>query len=249
MEQIKILRIKVTSAKIEEIHNEMDRLIATEDHSFVLSANVHAANLARRRTWLSDFFKKADLVHCDGVGIIMAVRLQGHKIPERITWADWAWPLSQHLANRGYRLFMLGGPEGLTEKAMARLRAHVPKLNVVGTHHGYFAKAGPENHSVIGIINRTSPDVMWVGMGMPLQEKWILENYPRLNVKLIMTCGAAFEYIAGTVSRCPQWMGDMGLEWLFRFMQNPRRMSKRYLWGNPVFLVDAILERLGVIKY
>jgi N-acetylglucosaminyldiphosphoundecaprenol N-acetyl-beta-D-mannosaminyltransferase len=144
---------------------------------------------------------------------------------------------------------MLGGPEGLTEKAIARLRAHVPKLNVVGTHHGYFAKAGPENDSVIGMINRTSPDVMWIGMGMPLQEKWILENYTRLNVKLFMTCGAAFEYIAGTVSRCPQWMGDMGLEWLFRFMQNPRRMNKRYLWGNPVFLVDALLERLGVIKY
>ncbi|MCP4710820.1 MAG: WecB/TagA/CpsF family glycosyltransferase, partial [Planctomycetes bacterium] len=154
---------------------------------------------------MADFFKKADIVHIDGVGIILGAKFLGHTVSDRLTWADWAWPLAKHFAMEGQRLFLLGGPDGLTREAAAKLKAHAPGLQIVGAYHGYFAKQGPENDSIIEMINQANPDVLWVGLGMPLQERWILDNYQRMNVKMYMTCGAGFKHMAGWLKRSPQW--------------------------------------------
>jgi len=100
--------------------------------------------------------------------------------------------------------------------------------------------------AVIERINRLEPDILVVGMGMPLQEKWILEHHNAIRAKVFITAGAAFEYFTGTLRRCPPWMGNMGSEWLFRLMQNPPRMAKRYLWGNTVFILEVLKKRLGL---
>ena len=117
MEQLEILGLKVTSATKLEINDVIDSIIAHGGKGFVLSVNVHAVNLARSRPWLIEFFKKADIGHVDGAGIILAAQWLGHHIPERLTWADWAKTLAEHFSKKGYRLFMLGGPNGLTAKA------------------------------------------------------------------------------------------------------------------------------------
>lgn len=243
MQQLNILGIKVTAATMADIHSEMDRIIAGGGPGFVLSANAHAVNLARSRPWLAAFFKAADLVHVDGGGIILGARLLGHNISERITWADWVWPLARHIAANQYRLYLLGGPPGLTDQAAERLQTAVPGLRIVGTHHGYFQKQGTENYAIIDAINKTRPDILWLGMGMPLQEQWLKNNYPKLRVKLHMICGAAFKHMAGRLVRAPKWMCDFHLEWLYLLLQDPKRGAIRYLWGNPVFLFFVLLER------
>jgi N-acetylglucosaminyldiphosphoundecaprenol N-acetyl-beta-D-mannosaminyltransferase len=245
MRQIELLGIKVTAATMAEIHGSMDRMISSDHPGIVLSANAHAANLARKRPWLSDLFKRADVVHADGGSILLAARMCSHRIPERITWADWARPLARHVAAKGYRLFLLGGPDGLARDAAQGLQRAVPTLHIVGTHHGYFEKEGPENTSVIHRINRAQPDMLWVGMGMPLQEAWLLKNRHRLNAKVCMTCGSAFKYMAGRRTRCPKWMQDCSLEWLWMLLEEPRRGLVRYGFGNPLFLVCLIRSFLG----
>ena len=249
MENVSILGIKITSAEMEEIHEEISRLIDKEGQSFLLSGNIHGLNMARKYKWLADFYNQSDLVRVDGAGVVLGARLLGYRICRRMTWADWGWNLAEYLAEKGHSIYLLGGPTGIAAKAADSLRNHAPGLNVLGFHHGYFEKTGPENTAVIEEINRLEPDILVVGMGMPLQEKWLLENHKAIRAKVFITAGAAFEYLAVAIRRCPQWMGDMGLEWLFRLIQDPRRLVKRYLWGNPAFLANVLLQRLGIIKY
>jgi N-acetylglucosaminyldiphosphoundecaprenol N-acetyl-beta-D-mannosaminyltransferase len=246
METVSILGIKITSAEMQEIHNEISRLIDKEGQSFILSGNIHGLNMAKKYRWLANFYNRSDLVRVDGVGVVLGARLLGNQICSRITWADWGWHLAEYLAQKGHSLYLLGGPVGIADRAAEMLKNHAPGLKLLGTHHGYFEKKGPENMAVIEKINRLEPDILVVGMGMPLQEKWLLEHHNAIRAKVFITAGAAFEYFAGTLKRCPPWMGNMGLEWLFRLMQDPQRMAKRYLWGNTVFILAVLKKRLGL---
>jgi N-acetylglucosaminyldiphosphoundecaprenol N-acetyl-beta-D-mannosaminyltransferase len=120
-------------------------------------------------------------------------------------------------------------------------------LRIVGVFHGYFNKSagGKENEKVIAQINRCHPDVLIVGFGMPLQEKWLAENLSKLEIKVAMPGGAVFDYMSGRIRRAPRWMTDHGLEWLGRLLIEPRRLWRRYLIGNPLFLLHVIWERMG----
>ncbi len=244
MEQIKVLGIRVTSARLGELHREISRMIAEGRKGFVLYANVHGFNVAYKSKWLTDFYNRADLVNCDGAGIIIGARILGKHIPERITYADWGWTLGEYCAKKGHSLYFLGGPEGVTDRAAENLKEKIPDINISGTFHGYFQKQGPENDAVIARINQAKPDILLVGMGIGMQEKWLLENYEKIDAKVFMVCGAAFRYWAGWYARCPKWMADNGLEWLFRFLLEPRRLAKRYLLGNPLFMIRILAERL-----
>ncbi|QTA83322.1 N-acetylglucosaminyldiphosphoundecaprenol N-acetyl-beta-D-mannosaminyltransferase [Desulfonema limicola] len=248
MQQLKILGIKITSATMEEIHKAIDHIMQSKNPGILLSANVHAVNLARRRPWLAEFFNNADLIHVDGAGIIWGARLLGYEIPERITWADWVWPLIRHMAEKKYSLFMLGGPKGLTDQAAKKLKEHTPLLNIVGTHHGYFKKKGQENDELIKKINQAAPDIIWIGMGMPLQERWLWENRHRLNARLFMICGAAYKHMAGQMKRAPGWFIEHDMEWLWLLLQDPGRGIIRYLWGNPFFMLNVFIERYKTLK-
>ena len=124
-----------------------------------------------------------------------------------------------------------------------------PKLLISGTQHGYFNKnpGDIENSNVVEIINRAQPDILLVGFGMPLQEKWLSENRESLNVKIAITCGALFEYLSGDLKRGPRWMTEHYLEWLARMIISPRRYYKRYLRDNPIFLFRIIKQKfLGI---
>jgi N-acetylglucosaminyldiphosphoundecaprenol N-acetyl-beta-D-mannosaminyltransferase len=136
----------------------------------------------------------------------------------------------------------------VAEKAAAVLQAQVPTLRVVGTHHGYFEKSPghPDNDAVVQAINAARPDMLIVAFGMPTQEQWLHENWARLEAGAALTVGAAFDYLAGEVQRGPRWMTDHGLEWLSRLVVEPRRLWRRYLLGNPLFLWRVVRQRLGL---
>jgi len=248
MERMKILGVQITPAKPQQLHSEISRLILKGGPGFVLSGNVHGLNLARQMAWLKEFYDVADLVRVDGAGVVLGARLLGHRIPKRLTWADWGWMLAEYVAEKGHSLYLLGGPHGAASKAAERLKQRSPKLKILGTHHGYFPKEGAGNTAVISEINSHRPDILLVGMGMPLQERWILKNYRHIEAKVFITAGAAFEFLSGSVDRCPKWMGEAGMEWLFRLYLEPRRMAKRYLWGNAYFFLNVLRERVGFLR-
>lgn len=249
-EKIPILGICVQPIQIEALHNYLRAQIEQRHKALILNVNVYAFNLTFEQPWLRSFFNRADLVFCDGAGVMLAARLLGRSIPERITYADWTWKLAAFAAAQGFSIFFLGARPGIADAAAKNLQARYPALRIAGTHDGYFNKTPghPENEAVIQQINAAHPDILIVGFGMPLQEQWLMENWGRLDAGVALTGGAVFDYISGDLRRAPRWMTDHGLEWLGRLVIEPRRLWKRYVIGNPVFLWRVVLQKFGLLR-
>lgn len=209
-------------------------------------ANVRALNMAYRQPWLKEFLNQADLVFCDGVGVIIGARMLGHVIGlnHRMTCPDYIETLAGRCASEGRSLFLLAARPGIAEKAAVMLAAKFPALKV-GQYHGYFDKSGPENEKVLELLDTFRPDVLYVGFGMPIQEKWIIDNRDRLHSKVIMPLGACLDFYTGESYRGPRWLTDIGLEWLGRLLtESPKRVWGRYIIGNPLFLLRVFKEKL-----
>jgi N-acetylglucosaminyldiphosphoundecaprenol N-acetyl-beta-D-mannosaminyltransferase len=149
-----------------------------------------------------------------------------------------------YCSRKGYSIYFLGSEQYVVEKAVKRLSEQYPDLKVHGYHHGFFQKHGSESDNVVENINTCQPNVLLVGFGMPLQEDWIRRNFERLNVNVVLTAGSSFEYAAGKKPVCPPWVSRIGLEWFYRFLFEPRRLFKRYFFGNPKYLTRVLLQRL-----
>jgi N-acetylglucosaminyldiphosphoundecaprenol N-acetyl-beta-D-mannosaminyltransferase len=220
-----------------ELHHSIANIIHENRHELILNVNAYALNLSWKQPWLRQFFNQADIMFSDGAGVIIAARLLGYKIPERITYADWMWELASIANHSSYTLFFVGAKPHVAEKAANCLREQFPNLNILGTSHGYFNKDfnSKENYELINRINTLSPNILILGMGMPIQERWLMENWDRINVNIALTGGAVFDYVSGELNRAPRWMTDHGFEWLGRLTIEPQRLWKRYLIGNPLF--------------
>ncbi len=242
MNHLSITGIRVTPATVGQLHEGISAIISSGRQGFVLSGNVHGLNTAHRLPWLKSFYNRADIVRVDGAGIVWAARLLGYSIPPRMTWADWGWLLADYCAAQGHSLFLLGGPPDCAKRTAELLAARAPALQIAGVQDGYFSKTADGNAQIVEKINDASPDILVVGMGMPRQERWILDNCNNLAAKAILTAGAAFEYLSGSIRRCPQWMGRAGFEWLFRLAMEPRRMANRYIAGNLVFMARVLAQ-------
>ena len=213
----------------------------------ILSGNVHSINLAYENKWFRDYLNSADLIRLDGYGIRVGARILGFETPARITWADFAWDLATLAEQHNFTLFFLGAKPGIADKAADRLKSKHPNLCIIGTQHGYFNKTNNhiENNHVVQRINQEKPDILIIGLGMPIQERWLYENYENLDVNVILTGGAVFDYVSGNLRRAPKWMTDNGLEWFGRLIIEPRRLWKRYLIGNTKFLWRVLNQKMG----
>lgn len=241
-----LLGVGVDSLTVEELHTEIRGFVKDGARALVLNANAHCLNLAYREPALRSFLNAADIVFCDGVGVMLAARILGRRIPERITYADWMWQLADFAAREGFSLYLLGARPGVAREAAERLMARYPGLEISGVHHGYFdhSPGGVENEAVVREINARTPDILVVGFGMPLQERWLMENHDRLEAKVALTGGAVFDYVSGGLRRGPRLLTDNGFEWLARLFIQPRHLWRRYLIGNPLFLTRVLKQRI-----
>lgn len=243
---VEILGVRVHPLTVDQLHNAMAGLIDTDSHALVLHVNVHGLNLAAENPWMREFLNQAEIVFCDGAGVILGARLLGRHIPERITYADWMWQLAEFAAPRGYTFYFLGARPGVAKAAAERMTERYPNLKIVGVRDGYFNKAThhPENEDVVSDINRMRPNILIAGMGMPLQEQWLRDNWDRIDANIALTGGAVFDYLSGELQRAPAWMTNNGLEWLGRLFIEPRRLWQRYLVGNPLFFGRILRDRI-----
>mgnify|MGYP001205295431 CR=1 FL=1 len=249
LKRVSLLGAGLSLCDERELLAFIQEAIAAQRKVTVLSGNIYSFNLAYEHPWLRQFFNQADIVRLDGAGVRLGARLLGHDTPARMTWADFGWSLAGFAAQHGHSLFLLGSRPGVAETAAARLQTHSPNLQVVGIHHGYFDKTtgSEENEAVLAQINAARPAILIVGFGMPLQERWLMENGARIDANVILTGGAVFDYISGELRRGPTWLTDHGMEWLARLLIEPRRLWKRYLVGNPLFLYRVLRQKLGML--
>ncbi|WP_303674854.1 WecB/TagA/CpsF family glycosyltransferase [Vampirovibrio chlorellavorus] len=245
IEGIGVDNISCLPALFERLRQEARR----PGKSVFAALNIHIANIAHQNPTLRQFLQASDVVYCDGAGIVLASRLLGNPLPCRFTAADWLLDLWAYLSQHGITAFYLGGEPGIAEKALAQFEERMPQHTILGVHHGFILQDEALERQVIDRINALQPDVLFVGFGCPLQEMWIQRHQAALNVSVFYPIGATLDYLTRKVPRCPAWMGENGLEWLFRFLVEPRRMFGRYIVGNPWFLWrigwQALQQRLG----
>ncbi|MGH9386935.1 MAG: WecB/TagA/CpsF family glycosyltransferase [Vicinamibacterales bacterium] len=209
----------------------------------ILYANVHVLNTATRHPALAEELRRASAVYCDGSGVRLGAWLLGQTLPPRLTATDWIDLFCSRARERGLRLYILAGIDGVASRAAEILCARHPGLRIVGSHHGYLGAT--TSVDVIADINRQEATILIVGMGSPIQERWIAENRHRIDAKVVWAVGGLFDFIAGVQERAPAILTRHHLEWLGRLTRDPGRLAGRYLIGNPLFCWRVLRQRIS----
>ena len=201
-------------------------------------ANPHSLVVAQTDRTFSGALNNADQVVADGVGVTMMAKVAGVQVGPRITGTDYFLALMGALNRRGAgRIFFLGSSEKVLNLIVQKFPREFPKLELSGTLSPPFRSwTSAENASIIAAINAARPDILWVGMTAPKQEKWVYENRDKLAVPVVGSIGAVFDFFAGTYPRAPNWMCRIGMEWAYRLIKEPRRMWRRNILSSPIFV-------------
>ena len=198
----------------------------------VFASNGHAIALAAQDEAFRFTFEQADIIHADGQAAVFASRMTATPIPERSATTDFIHDAAKIAARHGLRFFLLGATEEANAQAARILAETYPGLQIVGRRHGYFSR--DEEEEICDEINLTLPDVVWVGLSVPVEYEFAVRNKTRLSAGWLVTCGGCYNFITGAYARAPRWMQAAGLEWLFRLMLEPKRLFWRYAVTNPL---------------
>ena len=245
-----ILGLNIKPMSSDQILEYIYSNITKKQKIVISTGNVHSLNLSYNDKWLRDFMNSTDLIRTDGQGLRVAAKiLYNIDFPQRSTWADFGWDLFNYSNKNNYSIYFLGAKEGIAELAADRVRERYPDLNICGMYNGYFDKNDEhESNKVIEKINLSKADILIIGFGMPVQEKWIQKYRMEIDTPVVMTGGAVFDYISGNLERGPTILVENGFEWLGRFIVEPRRLWKRYIFGNLLFIIRLIFQKFNIIK-
>lgn len=209
-------------------------------------ANPHSLVAAQSDANFLRALRACDAVVADGVGVTLVGRLTGVQVGPRITGTDFFLGLMSKLNRRGGRAFFFGSSDEVLKRMVARAGRDFPNVHIEVLSPPYGQWSDADNDAMIARIRDAKPDVLWVGMTAPKQEKWVNDYAQRMDVPVVGSIGAVFDYYAGKVHRAPQWLCDLGLEWLYRLAQEPGRLWRRTFVSAPQFLILALRERLMI---
>lgn len=225
-----ILGVRVDTFTKKELLQHVELAIRQNRRLTVSYANIHVLDQAAVLPDLKKILNEMDICYCDGKGVQLAAKfLKQEELSERITGADWIWDLGKLCAGK-YKICWIAGDPGTTIEASEALKTVSPDLELLPLH-GYFPKKGPENDKLLLRINAFKPDILLVGFGTPLQERWVSQNREKLNATVVWCLGATADFISGRVSRGPKWLHERQ-EWLARLIVNPQKLWHRYMLGN-----------------
>lgn len=244
--RVDVLGVGVSAIDIDAAVAIFERWVARGERHYVCVSGVHGVMESRRDPALRAIHNAAGLVTPDGMPLVWLSRLAGHSRVTRVYGPDLMLAYCAHGAPLGRRHYFYGGNDGVPELLADRLRARVPGLQVVGTYSPPFrALTAEEDDAAVARINAAAPDVVWVGLSTPKQERWMSAHRLRLAAPVLVGVGAAFDFHAGLKRQAPRWMQRSGLEWAFRFASEPRRLGRRYLVNNPLFVWHVARQLLG----
>ena len=244
MEKQRLLNTYVNNMDMNEAIYTIEKMIKDKKKSYVIPINVDMVVKMENDLYLKKIIDNADLTLTDGKPLIWISNWYKSPIKAKVSGSDLVPLLCKNSVKKGYSIFIIGGRDGVARKAKDNLESQYYGINIVGT---YAPPLGFENDDeeikrINQMITEVHPDLLIVCFGCPKQEKWIYENYEKYDAKVSICAGATVDFLAGNVKRAPGWMSDHGLEWFYRFMQEPNRMFKRY------FLDDTVIFKL-IWKY
>jgi N-acetylglucosaminyldiphosphoundecaprenol N-acetyl-beta-D-mannosaminyltransferase len=225
----------------------MDRMVEERYRGWVCAAAVHSVMVAHDDPVMKQALTDSVITVPDGMPIVWAANKFGEHLPNRVYGPELMRRYCNRSVKRGHRVWLYGGrDQGALVQLALNLRRKHPGIRIVGGYSPPFRSLTDEEEDAIAEqINEAKPDVLWVGIGVPKQEKWMVRMRERLEVPVMCAVGAAFDFHAGRVSQAPRWMQERGLEWTYRIVQEPRRLLPRYLWFNPRFVASFARQLLA----
>lgn len=238
----RISGVPVTLCREGDVLRAMDENIHGERQpQYIVITNTESMYYARRLPDHAEFIERAAFSCCDGVGVVLAGRAQGVTV-DRIYGSGLVWSASQFGAQHGWKHFFYGGRPGVPERLRHNLEAQFPEMQTAGVYSPPFRTLSPEeDEKVVEMINASGCDILWVGLGLLKQERWIAAHLGRIRVPWMVGVGAAFDYHAGSVKRAPLWLQRAGFEWLHRVCHQPRMLVRNY--RSFVFLGESLRFR------
>ena len=225
-----LLNTYVNNVSMSETLQEICRLVDEKKKSYVVAINVDVVMKIEDDEYLKKITDEADLTLVDGKPLIWIAKWHKHPVKEKISGSDMVPELCKVAQKKGYSIYIIGGKDGIAEQAKTNLENELPGIRIVGTYAPPFGfeKDKDELMRINNMISEVHPDIVIACFGCPKQEKWIYENYHSYNAYVSICAGATVDFLAGNVNRAPKWMANHGLEWLYRFTQEPKRLFKRY---------------------
>jgi len=245
--KVDILGTPVSSLTMDELFSDWELVIQEGQKAQVCITPVNSIMAARATARVQTIYKNADYVLCDGVPVKWASEFLGTPIKQRITGLDVLPRVFPFALKNNFSIFLLGASPGVAETLKKVMEANHPGVQIVGTFVPPFRAvfSEEENQQMIQAINAVKPDILLVSLTAPKQDIWIADNLAGLDIRLAIGIGGAFEVAAGMINRAPGWMQKAGLEWFYRFLQEPKRMFKRYFVEAPVFIPLIIKQRFN----
>lgn len=232
MKRIEMLGVPMDSANMTETVNVIQQRIAAQQFTQHVVVNVAKVVNMGKDAELAKSVTECDIINIDGMGVVWGARLLGHDVPERVAGVDLFYQLNAMAEREGYSVFYLGAKQEVVEKTAATMREKHPNLRIAGYHHGYF---WDDEQALVNKVRTSGAQLLFVAITSPKKENFINKWREQLGVTFVMGVGGTFDVVAGKVNRAPEWMQKSGLEWLYRVIQEPRRMWKRYLVTNSQF--------------
>ncbi len=248
--RVNILGIGVSAVNMAQALERIADHIARRDPTYVVVCPVYTIVLSQRNPALRTAVNRAGLVTPDGMPLVFLSRRMGCTHVRRVYGPELVTAVSGMAAERGYSCFFYGGAPGVADDLARVMAWRFPALKIAGTYSPPFRESSAEeDEAVIQAINEAGPDIIWVGLGSPKQELWMARHRDRLTAPVLAGVGAAFDFLTGRVPQAPRWMQRIALEWLFRLLTEPRRLWRRYLIGNPLFLYYLFLQLTGLRRW
>ncbi|OVE76865.1 hypothetical protein BVX98_04150 [bacterium F11] len=250
IKEINLLGLKVHSLTLKDALGVMDQIIQSRKSKHVCFVNAQTVYNSCRDGEYRGLINETDLVLADGMSIVWGARWLGGNLPERVAGPDVMENVCKLAHIKKYSIYLMGSYNENLEKLKARLLGKYPTLRIVGMHSPPLCDRIPdeETNVIVEKINKSKPHILFVGVSSPKQERWIASNIHKINVPLNLAVGAAFDFLSGKISRAPEFLRKSGMEWIYRFACEPRRLWKRYILGNAVFVALLVKEKMKSLK-
>ena len=242
--RVKFLNTYVDALTMEETLEKIQEYIDNKECVQHVVINAGKVNLMQENEELTNIINECPLINADGQSIVWGTKILGNSLPERVAGIDIFTELVKISAERGYKPYFFGAKEEVVTEVVRKFKEQYPTLEVAGYRNGYFKK--DQSIEIAKDINKSGADILFVAFSSPMKEFWINEHMNIMKVPFAMGVGGSFDVVAGKTTRAPKWMQKCGLEWFHRFIQEPRRMFKRYIVGNLRFVKIVLKEKLSL---
>ena len=232
--RFKIMNTYVNAISMEETISEIEKIIEKKKPTQHVVINASKVNLMEKDPKLRKIVNSCPLINADGASIVWAAKRLGIPLKERVTGCDLFQKLVVVAEKKGYKIYLFGAKEEVVKKVKAIFEEKYPDIQIVGYRNGYFTEA--DEPEIVKDMAESGADMMFVAFSSPKKEYWVNKYIKQLNIPFVMGVGGSFDIVAGVTERAPKWWQDHGLEWLYRFIQEPRRMWKRYIIGNAKYV-------------